>query len=212
MATRVLQYLKGSIFRALILGGINGDIQLVSYTDASFTRELTGQKSHYSYVFFFIGGVIVHQSKRQLIIATSSTYTKYIALCKIAQKAEWLRSLLAELQYQGQDARTVTIHSDNQGALSLAENPKAHSRSKHIAVKYHFIHYKVKKGRIALVYYQTDNMPADGLTKILGPTKHLRFVNLLRIKDLPAKLQMAQLLGTFSGVYMILGVYLFYWS
>ena len=73
----------------------------------------------------------------------------------------------------------------------MAENPKAHSRSKHIVVKYHFVRYKVKKGRIALVYCQTDDMLADGLTKILGPTKHLRFVNLLRIKDLPAELQMA---------------------
>jgi hypothetical protein len=71
-----------------MLRGINGDIQLVGYIDASFVRELTGQKSYYSYVFFFIGGVIVHQSKRQLIIATSSTHTKYVALCKIAQEAE----------------------------------------------------------------------------------------------------------------------------
>ena len=73
----------------------------------------------------------------------------------------------------------------------MAENLKAHSQSKHIAVKYHFVRHKVKKGRIALIYYQTDDMPADGLIKILGPTKHLRFVNLLRIKDLPAELQMA---------------------
>jgi ribose/xylose/arabinose/galactoside ABC-type transport system permease subunit len=70
---------------------------LVGYIDASFAEELTGRKSHYGYVFFFIGGVIVHQSKRQSIIATLSTYTKYVALCKIAQKAEWLRLLLAEL-------------------------------------------------------------------------------------------------------------------
>jgi hypothetical protein len=60
MATRVLQYLKGSIFRALVLGGIDGDMQLVGYTDASFAGELTGRKSYYGYVFFFIGGVIVH--------------------------------------------------------------------------------------------------------------------------------------------------------
>jgi hypothetical protein len=60
MATQVLQYLKGSIFRAFILSGINGDIQLVGYIDVSFARELTGRKSYYSYVFFFIGGVIVH--------------------------------------------------------------------------------------------------------------------------------------------------------
>jgi hypothetical protein len=74
----------------------------------------------------------------------------------------------------------------------LAENPEAHSRSKYIIVKYYFVRHEVKKGRITLAYCQTDDIPADGLTKILGPTKHLRFVNLLRIKDLPAELhQMA---------------------
>ena len=73
----------------------------------------------------------------------------------------------------------------------MAKNPKAHSRSKHITVKYHFVRHKVKKGQIALVYCQTDDMPADGLIKILRPIKHLRFVNLLYIKDLPAELQMA---------------------
>jgi hypothetical protein len=71
----------------------------------------------------------------------------------------------------------------------LAKNPEAHSRSKHIAVKYYFVCHEVKKGHITLVYCQIDDMPADGLTKILGPTKHLRFVNLLRIKDLPAELR-----------------------
>jgi hypothetical protein len=48
------------MFRALILGGIDGDMQLVGYIDASFARELTGRKSHYGYVFFFIGGVIIY--------------------------------------------------------------------------------------------------------------------------------------------------------
>jgi hypothetical protein len=88
-------------------------MQLVGYIDASFAGELIGRKSYYGYVFFFMGGVMVHQSKRQSIVATSSTYAEYIALCKIAQEAEWLRLLLAELQYRGQDARIVTIYGDN---------------------------------------------------------------------------------------------------
>jgi hypothetical protein len=67
-----------------MLRGIDGNIQLVSYIDANFARELTGRKSHYSYVFYFIGGVIIHQSKRQLIIAMSSTHSEYVALFKIA--------------------------------------------------------------------------------------------------------------------------------
>jgi LDH2 family malate/lactate/ureidoglycolate dehydrogenase len=63
--------------------------------------------------------------------------------------------------------------------LLLAENPKSHSRSKHIAIKYYYVRQEVKKGRITLEYCQTDKMPADGLTKILGPIKYARFVNLL---------------------------------
>lgn len=184
-AVRVLQYLKGTQFRALVLGGNEGDMGLAGYSDSDFAGELTGRKSHYGYVFFFMGGVIVHQSKRQSLVATSSTHAEYVALCKIAQEATWLSTLLAELQYHGQDAKKVTIHGDNQGSLSLAENPESHSRSKHIAIKYHYVRHEVKKGRIDLQYCQTEKMPADGLTKILGPTKHARFIKLLRMKDVP---------------------------
>jgi hypothetical protein len=63
--------------------------------------------------------------------------------------------------------------------LLLAKNPKLYSRLKHIAIKYHYVRQEVKKGRITLEYCQTDKMPADGLIKILGPTKHARFVDLL---------------------------------
>jgi hypothetical protein len=37
--------------------------------------------------------------------------------------------------------------------LLLAENPKLHSRLKHIAIKYHYIYQKVKKEQITLEYY-----------------------------------------------------------
>ena len=187
-AIRVLQYLKGTPYRSLVLGSAEGDIGLVGYSDSDFAGEYTSRKSHYGYVFFFMGGVVVHQSKRQSLVATSSTHAEYVALCKTAQEATWLSALLAELQYRGQDAKTVTIHGDNQGALSLAENPESHSRSKHIAIKYHYVRHEVKQGHIELQYCQTENMPADGLTKILGLTKHTRFVDLLRMKDVPARL------------------------
>ena len=181
-AVRVLQYLKGTQYKSLVLGG-DGEMGLSGYSDSDFAGDLTGRKSHNGYVFFFMGGVVVHQSKHQSLVATSSCHAEYVALCKCAQEANWLSSLLAELQYHGQDAKTVRIHGDNQGSLSLAENPESHSRSKHIAIKYHDVRHEVKKGHIELRYCQTENMPADGLTKVLGPTKHARFSQLLKMKD-----------------------------
>jgi len=43
----------------LLLRG-NGNIALAGYSDSDFAGDLTGRKSHYGYVFFFMGGVIVH--------------------------------------------------------------------------------------------------------------------------------------------------------
>jgi hypothetical protein len=55
---------------------------LAGYSDSDFAGELVSRKSHYGYIFFFIGEVVIYQSKRQSLVATSSTNTEYIALYK----------------------------------------------------------------------------------------------------------------------------------
>ena len=64
----------------------------------------------------------------------------------------------------------------------MAENPEFHQRTKHIAVKYHYIREEVRKGNISLFYVPTEEMAADGLTKALNATMHARFVEMLGIK------------------------------
>lgn len=34
--------------------------------------------------------------------------------------------------------RPIKIYEDNQGCISIANNPSCHKRSKHIDIKYHF--------------------------------------------------------------------------
>jgi hypothetical protein len=70
---------------------------LAGYLDSDFAGELVSWKSYYRYIFFFIGGVVVHQSKRQSLVTTSNTNAEYVALCKATQEASWIRELLAEL-------------------------------------------------------------------------------------------------------------------
>ncbi len=79
------------------------------------------------------------------------------------------------------ETKCVELTGDNQGALSLAENPEFHQRTKHIAIRYHYLRDRVAKGRIELFYVPTDEMVADGLTKPLTSTKHTRFVELLNL-------------------------------
>ena len=60
-------------------------------------------------------------------------------MSELAKEEAWIRYLLEGLQYKGKDLKSIALYSDNQGALSLAENPTFHQGSKHIAVRYHFI-------------------------------------------------------------------------
>ena len=68
------------------------------------------------------------------------------------------------------------IYTDNKGALALAENPVFHERTKHIAVKYHYIRQLIEEGTIDLVYINTKDQKSDGLTKPLDKTKFKEFL------------------------------------
>ena len=56
---------------------------------------------------------------------------------------------------------------DNQGAICIAKNPVAHSRTKHIDIRYHYIRETLCDKIIELEYCPTEHMIADLLTKPL---------------------------------------------
>ena len=82
-----------------------------------------------------------------------------------------MRNLLYELGHEKQLPSLGKIHlfCDNQGALSLANNPENHQRTKHIDVQYHYTRELVESGALTTDYCPTKSMLADALTKPLGP-------------------------------------------
>ena len=96
-------------------------------------------------------------------MALSTAEAEYIALAAAAQEAIWLRQLTTDLK-NGPVGATM-IFEDNQAAISMAKNPQFHGRSKHIAIKYHFIRDHVSSGSVELKYCCTKEMVADMLTK-----------------------------------------------
>jgi hypothetical protein len=74
---------------------------------------------------------------------------------------------------------TTTYVTDNNGALLLAKNPIFHERTKHIAVKYHYIRDLIDKGILDLIYVPTKEQKADGFTKALDKVKFAEFIRML---------------------------------
>ena len=127
------------------------------------------------------GGIISWASKKQPIIALSSTEAEYIAANLAVQEAIWLRSLLNDFGFVQE--QPTNINEDNQGVIALCKNPKFHSRTKHIDIKYHFIREKIKDSEITLKYCSTQEIIADALTKPLGKIKFHRFKVLMGVSN-----------------------------
>ena len=175
-AKRVYQYVQATHDQGIqYRQPSNGEpLELKVYVDASYAST-HDRRSISAYLIFMCGGPISWKSKRQSVVAISSTEAEYIALAQAVQEVIWLRQLLKDL---GHEIKTPTIiYEDNQACINLANNPVAHGRTKHIDVKYHFLREKLMEGTFTLQYCQTKEMIADALTKSLPKLQHGKFKN-----------------------------------
>ena len=182
---RVLQYLQGTKNLGIEYSALTDDVntRLHGYCDADYAGDKAMRKSVSGNVFFFAGGIISHLSKRQQTVALSTTEAEYYALAKAVSEALWVKQIMAQMMYSGNDISKIRILGDNQGALSLGENPEFHQRTKHIDVKHHFIREHIEKGTIDLWYVAAKDMTADGLTKPLSAANHSKFIDQLNMKE-----------------------------
>ena len=100
-ARQIIIYLYHTRFYAIQYGG--GEMKLVGWSDSDYAGDATAAKSTSGYVFTLNGGPITWASKRQTVVALSSTEAEYIALSETAKEAAWLRLLLTELRVVGEN-------------------------------------------------------------------------------------------------------------
>jgi hypothetical protein len=62
----------------------------------------------------------------------------------------------------------IYVNVDNVGAIFMAENASATSRTKHVDVRYHFVREFIFEGFIKIVFVKTANNTSDIFTKNLS--------------------------------------------
>jgi hypothetical protein len=147
------------------------------YVDSDWAGCVDTRRSTSGYVFFMGGAPVSWSSKRQAVVALSSTEAEYISLACGAQNAMWMKNWLSEV-FLPQEL-PFHLHGDNLGSISLTETTKGHGLAKHIEIRWHFIRDRVKEGEIAVSSVPGSENVADIFTKALPRIKHEKYVGQL---------------------------------
>ena len=101
-----------------------------------------------------------------------------MALSDTARQIMWIKSLLGELGY---DLKHIPINADNQGSIFIGSNPVQERQTKHIDIRYHYIHECIKNEDVSVFFIEGKENPADMFTKNLPVISFLKFREFLRI-------------------------------
>jgi len=179
-ALNLLRYLKKTKSFSLVYRK-TGRLDVVGFCDADYGSCLIDRKSYSGYVFTIgRGGPISWESRKQATVAQSSTESEYLALSEAGKEALFLRHTYSEL---AGDQGPVTIYNDSQSAQCLTKDSKVNRKTKHIDLRAHAIRDYISKGEVSVKYLDTNQMPADVLTKPLPYTKHKSCIELLSIEE-----------------------------
>jgi hypothetical protein len=181
---RVFRYLAGTKDHGLLFGRDASDELRVSvYADSDWGSDRYDRKSITGWVAMLGGDPVSWASKKQKVVAQSTCEAELYAEAAAINEAKWLAGLLQELQVSS--IAVPLIYGDSQSAQALTINDIKSERTKHVDIKYHFVHDEVKHGRVQLQWIPTTEQVADILTKTLaGPAhKKLRERLLVRVKE-----------------------------
>ena len=170
---RVLRYLSDSRnlgIRYQCQASQDERTSLHASCDADWAGDKESRKSGSGFVVCLNSASISWKSRRQSIVALSSTEAEYISMYTFSKSLFWMRRLHWELQQVQpftDDAKMppTILYSENTAALSLAVNDQISAKSKHIEVRFHHIRQNVKNGVFVLRYIASSHQVADVLTK-----------------------------------------------
>ena len=160
---RVLRYLNGTTKLGTFYKR-GAKEKLVAYLDSDYVGDIEDRKSTSGYVFLLGSSVVPWSLKKQLVVTLSTTEAEFIAAASCACQSVWMSRILEKLGY---NQSKCTVYN-NSSTIKLSKNPVMHGRSKHIDVRFHFLHDLTKDGVVKLEQYSSKDQLADIMTKPLS--------------------------------------------
>jgi hypothetical protein len=153
---------------------------LIGYSDVYWAGYKIDRKSTSGTCQFLGRSLVSWASKKQNSVALSTAEAEYIIAGHYCAQLLWMRQTLRDYGYK---LIKVPLLCDNESAIRMADNPVEHSRTKHIAIQYHFLRDHQQRGDIEIAYVSTKEQLADIFTKPLDEKTFTKLRHELNILD-----------------------------
>ncbi|KAK2066935.1 hypothetical protein P8C59_000713 [Phyllachora maydis] len=132
---------------------INSSLVPIGFSDSDFTGDKATSKSTYGYLYKLAGRPISWKTKRATTIALSTLEAETNGLTEAIREVQWIIGLFSEL-HRPIDY-PITLYGDNQGSITVANDPALHARTKHTLLKFRYVREQVKAKIVTIIYLNT---------------------------------------------------------
>ncbi|GJT08214.1 hypothetical protein Tco_0842676 [Tanacetum coccineum] len=164
---RIFRYLKGKPKLGLWYPRVSS-FDLEAYSDSDYAGANLDRKSTTGGCQFLGRRLISWKCKKQTIMATSTAEAEYVAAANFCGQVLWIQNQM--LDY-GFNLMNTKIYIDNESTICIVKNPIFYSKTKHIAIRNHFIRDAYEKKLIQVLKIHTDDNVADLLTKAFDDSR-----------------------------------------
>nr|GEV36179.1 hypothetical protein [Tanacetum cinerariifolium] len=177
---RIFRYLCGTVNTGLWYTKDSG-FKPTGFSDADYAGCKDTFKSTFGGAQLLGEKLVSWSSKKQDYTALLTAEAEYVSLSACCAQVLWMRT---QLMNYGSHFNKIPIYCDSKSAIAISCNPIQHSRTKHIAVRYHFIKEHVEKDTIELYFVKTDYQLADLFTIALPVDRFNYLVHHLGMRNL----------------------------
>ncbi|GKE02675.1 retrovirus-related pol polyprotein from transposon TNT 1-94 [Tanacetum coccineum] len=177
---RIFRYLWGTVNMGLWYTKDSG-FELTGFLDANYAGCKDTFKSTSDGAQFLGEKLVSWSSKKQDCTTLSTAEAEYVSISACCTQVLWMRTQLTDYGFH---FNKIPIYYDSKSAIAISCNLVQHSRTKHIAIRYHFIKEHMEKGMIELYFVKMYYQLADLFTKALPVDRFTYLVRRLSMRSL----------------------------
>ena len=123
------------------------------FTDVDWEGNINDKKRRSGGALFLGKRLASWTRKKKNCTSQSTKEVEYVAVVVNCSNIIWFKQLFKGMKVEIKEP--VIMFCDNTSAINISKNPVMHSKTKHIAIKYHFVRGLVQDKEIRLEYVHT---------------------------------------------------------